>query len=212
MDEILYREEMMWLQRSQIAWLREGDRNTKYFHRKAIARAKKNKNTKLASNDGQTTKDRKTMQDMATSFFKNLYTADPGVATGEVTYLFQKCISDQMNASMCKDFLEEEISYAMFQIGSLKAPDPNGFPARFFQRNWVVLKGDVVTVVNFFFDTGHMSSGVNETTIILIPKKEDPELLKDFMPISLCNVIYKVVSKCLVNRLRPILHDLIGPM
>jgi hypothetical protein len=57
-----------------------------------------------------------------------------------------------------------------------------------------------------------MSSGVNETTIILIPKKEDPELLKDFMPISLCNVIYKVVSKCLVNRLRPILHDLIGPM
>jgi hypothetical protein len=57
-----------------------------------------------------------------------------------------------------------------------------------------------------------MPSSVNETTIILIPKKEDPELLKDFMPISLCNVIYKVVSKCLVNRLRPILHDLIGPM
>jgi hypothetical protein len=53
--------------------------------------------------------------------------------------------------------------------------------------------------------------GVSETTIVLIPK-EEPEFLKDFRPISLCNVIYKVVSKCLVNRLRPILHEMIGPM
>jgi hypothetical protein len=57
-----------------------------------------------------------------------------------------------------------------------------------------------------------MPPGVNETTIVLIPKKEDPKLLKDFRPISLCNVIYKVVSKCLVNRLRPLLQELIEPM
>jgi hypothetical protein len=46
----------------------------------------------------------------------------------------------------------------------------------------------------------------------LFQKKEDLELLKDFRPISLCNVIYKVVSKCLVNRLRPLLQELIAPM
>jgi hypothetical protein len=57
-----------------------------------------------------------------------------------------------------------------------------------------------------------MPLGVNDTIIVLLPKKEEPDQLKDFRPISLCNVIYKVVSKCLVNRLRPILQDVIAPM
>jgi hypothetical protein len=53
---------------------------------------------------------------------------------------------------------------------------------------------------------------VNETAIVLIPKMDQPDRLKDFRPISLCNVIYKIVSKCMVNRLRPLLQDIITPM
>ena len=56
-----------------------------------------------------------------------------------------------------------------------------------------------------------MPEGVNDTLIVLIPKVKEPKVLKDFRPISLCNVIYKVVSKCLVNRLRPILEEIISP-
>jgi hypothetical protein len=56
-----------------------------------------------------------------------------------------------------------------------------------------------------------MPQVINDTAIVLIPKKDDPELLKDNPPISLCNVIYKIMSKCLVNRLRPLLNDLIAP-
>jgi hypothetical protein len=55
-----------------------------------------------------------------------------------------------------------------------------------------------------------MPEGVNDTAIVLIPKVQSPETLKDFRPISLCNVVYKVVSKCLVNRLRPLLDGIIS--
>jgi hypothetical protein len=57
-----------------------------------------------------------------------------------------------------------------------------------------------------------MPEGVNDTTIVLIPKKDDPADLKDFRPISLCNAIFKVVSKCLVNLLCPLLQEIIAPI
>lgn len=74
--------------------------------------------------------------------------------------------------------------------------------------NWDLIREDVVTAVKIFFTEGHMPEGVNDTAIVLIPKVQYPEKLKDYRPISLCNVNYKVVSKCLVNRFRPILDDI----
>jgi hypothetical protein len=124
--------------------------------------------------------------------------------------LFEPKITNDMNFELCKPFSAEEISDAMFQIGTLKAPGPDRLPGRFFQRNWLTLKEDVITAVNLFLETGHMPEGVNDTCVVLIPKINHPESVKDFRPISLCNVIYKVVFKCIVNRIRPMLQDIIS--
>ncbi|RLN35951.1 hypothetical protein C2845_PM03G26230 [Panicum miliaceum] len=211
MNEILYREEMMWLQRSRISWLQEGDRNTKFFHQKAQWRARKNKIKGLRNDDGFWCTEPQEMASMAKMFFENLYERDDQVLPDEMVQLFEQKVSAEMNEALCKDFSEEEIAYAMFQIGPLKAPSPDGFPARFFQRNWGLMKEDIVRAVQEFFRTGDMPQGVNDTAIVLIPKSLHPEKLSEFRPISLCNVIYKVVSKCLVNRMRPLLQDLISP-
>jgi hypothetical protein len=211
LDEHLYREEMMWLQRSRISWLKEGDRNTRYFHRKARWRAKKNWVRKLQRDDGSWCCNNEEMAGMAVDYFSNLFTADNSVVPDEIVDLFEPKVSEDMNLSLCKEFSEEEISNALFQIGPLKALGPDGFPARFFQRNWGLLQEEVISGVLEFFKTGIMPEGVNDTCIVLIPKVSHPSKLQEFRPISLCNVIYKVVSKCLVNRLRPLLQDIISP-
>jgi hypothetical protein len=212
MDELLYRKEILWMQRSKIAWLREGDRNTKYFRRRTSWRKKKNRIRKLKRPDGSWTCDTAEMEGLATDFFQSLFTRDKAVNPNLITDMISPCIMDDMNSNLCAPFSDKEISDALFQIGPLKAPGPDGFPACFLQRNWDLFKADVILVVQKFFSDGVMPEGVNDTTIVLIPKKDDPAELKDFRPISLCNVIFKVVSKCLVNRLRPLLQDIIAPM
>jgi hypothetical protein len=62
-----------------------------------------------------------------------------------------------------------------------------------------------------FLNGGQMPEGVNQTTIVLIPKIKNPQELKSFRPISLCNVIYKLCSKVLANRLRLFLDEIISP-
>jgi hypothetical protein len=69
MDELLYREEIMWMQRSRISWLREGDRNTKYFHPRASWRRRKNKVRCLKREDGSWTMDSNEMGNLATQYF-----------------------------------------------------------------------------------------------------------------------------------------------
>jgi hypothetical protein len=138
-------------------------------------------------------KDKGEMENMVRQFFQELYTADSEVNPWEVLSLFEPVISDDMNLDLCKPFTDEEISDALFQIRPLKAPGPDGLLARFFQRNWALMKEDVVLAVKQFFQSGSMPEGVNETAIVLLPKKDDPEVMLDLRPISLCNVIYKVV-------------------
>jgi hypothetical protein len=147
MDELLYREEMTWLQRSRIAWLREGDRNARYFHRQAMWRARKNKITKLKNQDNEWCEDPKVLQSMAVDFFRDLYSADSNVDASALIELMDAKITDEMNVDLCRSFSAEEISDALFQMGPLKAPGPDGFPARFYQRHWEVLKNDVVAAV-----------------------------------------------------------------
>jgi hypothetical protein len=210
MQELLYREEMLWLQRSRITWMKEGDKNTKMFHQKAVWRARKNKIKKLKDAEGIWKEDQTYMELMATYYFKDLFTRDMSLNPDALLSMTQEKVTPAMNADLCKDFTDDEIGDALFQIGPLKAPGVDGFPARFYQQNWGMIKEEEINAVKLFFVTGRMPEGMNDTAIILIAKIYQPETLKDFRPISLCTVVYKVIAKCMVNRLRPILGELIS--
>ena len=104
---------------------------------------------------------------------------------------------------------EEEIKTAVFELGAVKAPGPDGFNGIFYQKYWEIVKEGMVQAVKGFFHGGFMLRELNRTNIVLIPKVKAPEDLTQFRPISCCNFAYKIISKVLVNRLKPLMEELI---
>ena len=111
---------------------------------------------------------------------------------------------------MSSDFSADEIKEAVFQMAPTKAPRPDGMNAFFYQKFWHIVVDNVVSAILDFFNFGCMVSGLNHTNIVLIPKVK-PEKISDFRHISLCNVMYKIISKVLSNRLKQILLSVISP-
>ena len=83
--------------------------------------------------------------------------------------------------------------------------------ALFYQRFWYVVGDIVFDAVLDFLNNGHMLPDINHTNIVLIPKVKNPKKMFDISPINLYNVIYKIISKVLVDRLKQVLANIISP-
>lgn len=103
----------------------------------------------------------------------------------------------------------KEVKAALFSMHLDKSPRPDGMSPCFYQKNWSVVGNDVENITQQFFASGSFDNNITETNIVLIPKKRDMSTMEDLRPISLCNVVYKVVSKVLANRLKLVLNGVI---
>jgi len=115
-----------------------------------------------------------------------------------------------MNEALDRPYTAQEVEWALFMMGACKAPGPDGFTAVFYQTHWETVGPSITNVVLEFFNRGQLLDAMNQTTIVLIPKIKHPQDLKNFRPISLCNVIYKLCSKVLANRLWVFLDEIIS--
>ena len=83
-----------------------------------------------------------------------------------------------------------------------KGPGPDGYTVEFFTQNWDCIKQDFVSAVECCFSQDYMYHTLNSTIITLVPKVQTPNSMKEFHPISCCNVMYKCYSKNLTERLK----------
>lgn len=91
-----------------------------------------------------------------------------------------------------------------------KAPRPDGLTINFYKACWNLVKHEIWEVVEDSRRSGSILKSLNSTFIELIPKMEGANSPEKFRPIALCNVIYKIISKVIANRLKPILPNLIS--
>lgn len=106
-------------------------------------------------------------------------------------------------------FSHDEIKAAVFSLPRNKTAGPDGDSA-FFRSCWNIVGAKLVEAVSEFFRTGQLLKEWNATTIILIPKILNVSTTSYFRPISLCNTVYKVISKLLAGRLQNLLLDVIS--
>jgi hypothetical protein len=100
---------------------------------------------------------------------------------------------------------------SLWSLKAFKAPRPDGLHPGFFQKCWPIVGDSIVNEVRQIFFSGRMPEYLNRILISLIPKCLRPETLSQFRPISLCNTVYKIVTKIIVCRLRPIVGNLVSP-
>ncbi|WVZ54295.1 hypothetical protein U9M48_005117 [Paspalum notatum var. saurae] len=199
-----------WKQRAHTAWLTKGDRNTKFFHAYASERRRRNHIKKLKDDSGGEVQGRHLKQFIANQY-QNLFLSLAGGHEDFVIDRVQRRVTQEMNESLLAPFSGEEVWKALESIGDLKAPGPDGMPAVFYKQFWNLIGEKVKKEVLEVLNGGNMPQGWNNTIIVLIPKTKQPERLKDLRPISLCNILYKLVSKVLTNRLKNILPDVVSP-
>ncbi|KAL2935618.1 hypothetical protein RDABS01_018736 [Bienertia sinuspersici] len=210
LDELHRLEETYWHARSRANELRDGDKNTSYFHHKASQRRRRNRIVKLEDEQGVVHDREEGMSMIINNYFTNLFTSSWPMGEEEALAGLSCLVSEEMNNSLLVEPTEVEIKEALFQMHPNKAPGPDGMHALFYQKCWNIVKGDVVKFIGDWWHGRANIQEVNKTCIVLVPKCQQPQRMGEFCPISLCNVVYKIISKLLANRLKTILPNLIS--
>ncbi|XP_035546588.1 uncharacterized protein LOC118348634 [Juglans regia] len=210
---LLETEDVKWRQRAKVNWYQLGDKNTKFFHSCANERRKNNRIQMILDEQNRKYTSQEGLEGVFKSFFERLFaSSDPrSCDIEECLNGLKGCVTSSMNDQLSKTFTREEIEVAVKSMAPLKSPGPDGFGACFFQKHWNTIGEEVSGNVLRWLNENSLTSTTNFTYLALIPKISAPRVASDFRPISLCNVVYKILAKVLANRLKGVLNEIISP-
>ena len=133
-----------------------------------------------------------------------------GMEVGQLQGLLLFRCSESDSQQLLRPVSPKVIKDVMFAMPNNKSPGPDGFNSEFYKSVWEIIEVEFTTAVQAFFVKGFLPKGINSTILALIPKKEQATEMKDYRPISCCNVLYKVISKLIANRLKLILPKFVA--
>ncbi|CAN6583607.1 unnamed protein product [Malus baccata var. baccata] len=204
------KEEAYWKVKSRNQWLREGDKNTKFFHAQTLKRHRFNSIRGIEDARGIWHETTEGIGNTAIDYFTELFQSCKPNLVEEVQSCMEGRLSLEDNQGLTAMVSDGEILEAAFQIPPTRSPGPDGFSGCFYQDHWDTVGSDVVKVVKAFWHSGSLLRKLNHTNVVLIPKVKCPKNMTQYRPIALCNVIYKIIAKVLTNRLKKVMPKVIG--
>lgn len=196
-------------QKAKFRWLKEGDVNSKLFHRAINYRRRKNGINGIEV-DGEWVEEPARVKEEIRLFFENHFQGRRGERARLEENFEVPNLDREDGEALTRPFTEEEVRNALWGCDGSKSPGPDGFNMGFFKEFWGMIKEDVLRMMLEFHTYGRLVKGANSSFIVLIPKKQGAGGIDQFRPVSLIGSAYKLVAKVLARRLRGVMGKLIG--
>ncbi|XP_062021085.1 uncharacterized protein LOC133737569 [Rosa rugosa] len=140
------------------------------------------------------------LESIVLDYFKGIFASSYPTDLQDIMAAIPTVITDEINSALVHEISEAEVYGALKQMHPSKAPGPDGFSPCFYHNFWSIVGHDVVAAVKCFLVSEELLRSMNGTFVTLIPKVKTPQYMSQLRPISLCNVLYKLGSKVLANR------------
>ena len=198
--------------RSRAQNYEEGERHSKYFFNIEKRNSHKKSINKLKTSANIITEDQTEILDEMKSFYKSLYSKqdlEDGSSFLNNLDLPSRMPQDTKNELMTDiDIDEVEKSMKLMQLN--KSPGEDGLPIEFYRAFWHEIKNYLFNSYKYSLENGNLSITQKRGVISLLPKKNDLLLLKNWRPLTLLNVDYKILAKVIATRLKEALIHLIN--
>ena len=198
--------------RSRVRWVKEGETSTAFFFRLERKRGADRRISALKAADGTVVSDTASLSDVITSFYSSLFSSQPTDGDSCVS-LLQHVTSTLYpgDVEVCEGLLTPEECHAAL-VGMVwgKAPGSDGLPMEFYLKFWDLLGEDLLCVLNACFHSGRLSLSQRRGVISLSFKKGDHLDIRNWRPISLLNVDYKLASRTIAGRLLKVIHVVVA--
>lgn len=196
--------------RSRFTSIKDMDAPTTYFFNLERKVSEQKQMYSLKDNYGRVTSNPLEMRRIAVDFYSSLYDAETSDENCRDNLLKDlPVLSDEQKQFLETDFTFEEVTTAIMNLSSGRAPGLDGLPSEFYKKFWSILGEDYFKVLKQCFNEGTLPTSCQRAVLSLLPKKGDLTLLKNWRPVAVLCTEYKIFSKVLANRLNEVLHTII---
>jgi hypothetical protein len=171
-----------------------GEENTKFFHAMATERYRHNAIAQIEDPDGHIVSQHDEIAAVAWNCYKERMGTSHGINLQlNFSDLLKECDKDL--SFLTESFSQEEMDSVIEKMPPDKALGPDGFNGLFMKRCLHIIKEDFYNLANEFSQGKADLKNINTSLITLVPKKNSPDTMNDFRPISLTNCCLKYLSK-----------------
>ena len=201
--------------RARVQWLERGERNTKYFLGLENKRQTNNIITSIQNESGKKVYKADQILKETSRFYTQLYDSSNVHERDIDSFLSKLTVLHELTdeeSSQCEGLITEiECRNALDKMSLNKSPGSDGLTVEFYRVFWEDIKLLVINSFNEAFFEKELAETHNYSIIKLLFKKNNREELKNYRPISLANIDYKLLANVLASRLHTVIGKLISP-